>query len=158
MKRYLAIAFLGLAALSACKQSPADVAKVEAPKVETAEQAVKALAAAGLPIADIKVITPETDENKMMGRPGGYTSKAYFADTRHPAKPDEMVVVENNIEGFATVEDAQRRADYVSGIAKAMPMMAQYVYRSGKFVLRLDRALLPDEAKAYESALAKIAG
>jgi 2,4-dienoyl-CoA reductase-like NADH-dependent reductase (Old Yellow Enzyme family) len=157
MKR-LALAILAVSALVGCKASTSEPTKAEAPKVETAEQAVKALLGAGLPVADIKVITPETDENNMMGRPGGYTSKAYFADTRHPPTQDKLVIVENNIEGFSSEDDAQRRADYVTEIAKSMPMMAQYVYRSGKFVLRLDRALLPDQAKAYEAALAKVTG
>ena len=111
---------------------------------------------AGLPVADIKVITAETDDNKLLGRSGQYTSKVYFTDTRHPKDPEAFNSVDNTIEGFASVDDAKKRAEYVGGIAKATPMFAQYIYQSGVFVVRLDKAVLPDEAKGYEAALKKI--
>lgn len=145
-------------ALAGCKPASNEPPPVVAPKVETAEDVANGLVKAGLPVANIKVVTAETDDNKMLGRPGQYNSKVYFDDTRHPTKEDEFETVENTIEGFPSEEEAKRRQEYVAEVTKAMPMFNQYIYRAGKFVLRLDKAVLPDEAKAYETALSKITG
>lgn len=115
------------------------------------------LAVSGLPVKDIKAVTPATDDNKLMGRPGYYTSKIYFSDARYPEDASEIVTTENTIEAFASVEDAKRRADYVGKIATSSPMFAQYVYQSGRFVLRLKRAFEPADASDYQAALVKAA-
>ena len=47
-----------------------------------AEAVVERLQAAGLTIGKVIVYTEETDPNDLLGRPGQYTSKAAFTDTR----------------------------------------------------------------------------
>lgn len=115
------------------------------------------LAGSGLPVTDIEAVTPATDANKLMGRPGYYTSKIYFTDARYPEDASDFMTTQNTIEAFASVEDAKRRADYVGRIARSSSMLAQYVYHSGRFVLRLTRAIEPDDASTYQAALVKAA-
>ena len=47
-----------------------------------ASQVAEALKASGLPIGDIQAFDENTDPNGLLGRPGEYTSKAHFLDTR----------------------------------------------------------------------------
>ena len=123
----------------------------------TAEQIAGALAKSGLPVTDVVAVTAATDGNKLLGRPGYYISKADFEDSRHlPTAENFDTPRSNNIEVFLTEADAQRRADYVAKITRSTPMFFQYVIRRKTIVLRLKRDLLPDEAKQYEAALAKI--
>lgn len=50
--------------------------------MSTADQVVDGLRAAGLPIGEVQVFDASNDPNSQLGRPGQYTSKASFADTR----------------------------------------------------------------------------
>jgi hypothetical protein len=123
----------------------------------TAEQIASALAKSGLPVTDVVAVTAATDGNRLLGRPGYYVSKADFEDSRHlPTAEDFDEPRSNHIEVFVTEADAQRRAAYVTNIARSTPMFFQYVIRRKTIVIRLKRDLLPDEAKGYEAALAKI--
>jgi hypothetical protein len=124
-----------------------------AEKLNSAQDLASVLISKGLPIANIEVFTPKTDPNKLMGRPGQYTSKIAFADTRYPESDSDFVGSDNTIEGFASIADAKKRADYVIRVTQSSPMFVQYVYHSGRFVLRLDRSLEPDDAKAYQAAM-----
>jgi hypothetical protein len=135
---------------------PVAVSGLHADAPRDAGDMATALAASGLPIADIQVLTSKTDPNKLLGRPGQYTSKVFFFDSRYPAGANDVLSGENTIEGFATIAEAKRRAAYIIKITSGSPMFAQYVYHRGRFVLRLDKALDPDEATAYDEALAKI--
>jgi len=124
----------------------------------TAEQIAGELAKSGLPVTDVVAVTAATDGNKLLGRPGYYVSKADFEDSRHlPTAENFSAPRSNHIEVFLTEADAQRRAAYVTNIARSTPMFFQYVIRRKTIVIRLKGDLLPDEAKGYEAALAKIA-
>lgn len=147
---------LRLCLAAALATQPVIVAQTAAGRIATADQLAGALASADLPVTDVQVVTPKSDPNKLMGRPGQYTSKVFFTDMRYSHGEYETSAGENTIEGFASIADAKRRADYVSKMARSSPMFAQYVYHRGTFVLRLDRALDPEEAAAYDAALAKI--
>lgn len=105
----------------------------------------------------MNVLTEATDTNKMMGRPNGYTSKAFFVDQRHEGEGMEPAE-QNTVEVFPTVEDATRRREYIEGVTKGMPMLTQYIIQTGPVLLRLDKVLTPSEAKEYEAALGKAAG
>ena len=116
-----------------------------------AEEYTQKLLDAGLPISRIVVVSEETDENQMMGRPGQYTSKTYFVDDRHVGEgfdPDEQ----NTIEVFASEDAAAKRREYIQSVIDEMPMFNQYIIQSGAAVLRLDKSLTPAEAREYEAA------
>lgn len=119
-----------------------------------AEEVTKRLKASGLPIDGIIVVTEETDDNKLLGRPNQYISKTYFIDTRHEGEglePDEQ----NTVEVFASDDDAKSRREYVERVTKDMPMFTQYIIQKGPVVVRLDKALTASEAKQYEDALSE---
>ena len=154
---------IALAALIACAAAPIAggapaLAQARKPVALSAEAVAKRLASAGLPVVQIVALTAATDSNKLLGRPGQYISKADFEDSRRLASgDDEMDVTDNTIEVFATVADAQRRQAYITRVTSAAPMFTQYIYRRGTILLRIQKSMLPDEARSYEAALAKIA-
>ena len=160
-KRY-AIAGALVLVLAGCGQSKetvSDIPEDEPTKVSVAardaEGVVTALTEAGLPIGGIVVLTEETDDNNMMGRPGGYTSKVFFFDNRYEGEgmePSEQ----NTIEVFPSEEDATRRREYIEGVTEGMPMFSQYRIQVGLVLMRLDKVMKPGEAKEYEAALGEL--
>lgn len=151
----------GALALAGCGQSadtvsniPEDEPTVVASALD-AGAAVEALKAAGLPVAGINAVTEATDTNNMMGRPGGYTSKAFFFDQRHEGEGDEPAQ-QNTIEVFANEADATKRREYIQSVTEGMPFLTQYMIQSGPMLLRLDKVMTPTEAKEYEAALGKL--
>ena len=118
-----------------------------------AEGVTERLKAAGLPVTDIVVVTEETDDNNMMGRPGQYVSKTFFVDGRYRGQgmsPSEQ----NTVEVFPSEEAATKRREYIEAVTSEMPMFNQYQIQSGPVLLRLDKVLKPAEAREYEAALA----
>jgi hypothetical protein len=156
-----ALVLAGALALAGCGQSGDTVSNIpeEAESVPAATldagEAVEALKAAGLPVAGINVLTEATDANKMMGRPGGYTSKAFFFDQRHEGEGNEPAE-QNTIEVFASEAEATKRREYIESVTEGMPFLMQYMIQSGPMLLRLDKALTPTEAKEYEAALGQL--
>lgn len=146
-----------IALVATATLQPVAFSPLLAQKMDTAERVATALADSGLPIVDIEVFTSKSDPNKLMGRPSQYTSKVNFEDTRYPLRDDTIRTTEPTIEGFATVADAKKRVDYVTRISSSSTLVLQYIYHSGKFVLRLPREVEPDDAKAYQTALSKVA-
>lgn len=156
MKKSIVLLLLAVAA-SGCKpadKASSDVAEIAVPK--DAAGFVNELKAAKLPVDQIRVVTAADDENELLGRPGQYTSKAIFIDTRHPKTGEDFDANENTVEVFATEEDAKKRHDYIAAVTKEMPMFTQYLVLDGKVLARFDKSLLPDEVKAYEAALKKL--
>lgn len=161
MKHLFLAAALSFTALSGCSDNPTapnqPETKAEA-KAETAADVVAALKASGLPVGDVTVITAATDSNKLLGRPNQYTSKADFYDTRHPVNADKMEDPVHTVEVFVNAEDAKARHDYVENVTKGVGFLTQYQILEGKVLLRMDKAMLPDETEQYRAALKKIAG
>jgi hypothetical protein len=155
--KYFFVASLTLAILGSLGAHSSDVTYARTAAPMTASQLAKALAKAGLPVTTIVAATAASDANRLLGRPGYYTSKADFEDGRWLVSASEIEATGNTIEVFATEGDAIRRQAYVTRVTRSMPMFAQYIYRRKTILLRLKGAMLPDEAKAYEAALAKIA-
>src|SRR5262249_1514950 len=89
----------------------------------TAEQTVRTLTQK-IPTARSSVVyTAENDPNHLLGRPGGYLSKASFTDTRiTPASlggtPVGAVDLGGSVETYADAAGAQNRMTYIQGIAK----------------------------------------
>lgn len=100
-----------------------------------------------------------TDPNHELGRPGGYTSKAAFADSRiDPSDPKVLnrpgsVDLGGSVEVYPDEQGARNRVDYMQAISKGAPFLAEYDYRNGRVVLRVSRALTPDQAGEYQVAL-----
>jgi hypothetical protein len=122
----------------------------------TAQQAVAALKAHGLPVTLTSVYTAASDPNHLLGRPGEYISKADFADNRLPAA-GAGVAAGGSVEVFAAQPDAIRRATYIQSVTQAAPIAgAEYDYVSGTILVRVSGTLTPAQATAYKDALQEI--
>lgn len=123
--------------------------KPEVPKGPlTSDEIVAAFKQAGLPIGTVQVYDANNDPNKLLGRPGQYTAKFNFADTRLEQPEDD--VTGGSIESFANDKDMKNRVEYVKSITEGTPMFAEYQYTNGLMFLRLDKGLTPDQAAEYD--------
>jgi len=121
-----------------------------------ATEVVQRLEEEGMPIGETKAYTAENDPNELLGRPGQYTSKVIFEDTR--LGRDRSVSgfdVQNggSVEVFENNEDAIRRAEYVEAIAQSLGPLNEYAFREGAVLLRLSHRHTPQQAGKYEAAL-----
>ncbi|WP_433784131.1 hypothetical protein ACQPX6_28500 [Actinomycetospora sp. CA-101289] len=128
----------------------------EAPP-RTAEQVVADLVARVPPAAPGPVGTAENDPNKLLGRPGQYTSAAYFTDSRVPGEdrnPDPLSADNGGrVEIFPSEEEASARRDRIQELATTLPIAVEYDYVSGPVLVRVTKTLTPDQAKQYGDAL-----
>jgi hypothetical protein len=125
----------------------------------TARQLVLGLRSAGLPIGAIRVYTAATDGNHLLGRPGSYTGKASFRDTRiHDGGGGFAVSSGGSLEVFASSAAARRRAAYVASIfASSSPAVpSEHDVVRGRVFLRLSDVLTPAQVRAYVAALARL--
>lgn len=132
------------AAASSPAQSPASV--------------IAKFQAAHLPVVPTITYTAESDPNHLLGRPGQYTAKESWTDSRvDPVQvlDDKPGSVElgGSIEVYPDGTGAANRTKYIQAIAKSSPLFAEYDYVVGTSVLRLSKLLTPDQAKAYQAAL-----
>lgn len=131
------------------------------PKSTDATSIVNLLKATGLPISKMVAYTASDDPNKMLGRPGQYTSKVNFVITtaKNPPQPNDIEVSNGgSIEVFANVDDAKTRYTYLAAFAKSVPMLNEYDFRDGDVVMRISNNLTPTQEKKYENSLTKILG
>lgn len=162
-----------LAVLSGCSSTPAAVTPGvgggSSPSVSArpapvgaatdASAVIAKLKAAKLPIGEVTVYTAASDPNHLLGRPGGYTSKAAFTDTR--INPNDArdttpgsVDLGGSVEVFATSGDAAAREQYIRAVEKAAPIVGtEYDYVSGPVLLRVSQVLTPQQAEQYKAAL-----
>lgn len=103
------------------------------------------------------VYTEESDPNHLLGRPGSYTSKTAFSDSRVKAADVEGLrsdAIERggSVEVFGTAAEAHARAEYIGRIGTALPAAVEYDYVSGTALVRVSRLLTPTQARAYEAA------
>jgi hypothetical protein len=106
---------------------------------------------AGIPIMRPYNVTAETDSNRLLGRPGYYTSKVMFGDRRYNM-PELQVYPEGTIEIFPTPALALRRNNYIKRVTRDLPRYQQYHTLAGNGLLRLDFDFSPDHAAAYATA------
>ncbi|MFJ6137620.1 hypothetical protein [Kitasatospora sp. NPDC092286] len=105
-----------------------------------------------------KTVTAEDDPNHLLGRPGQYTSKVTFTDSRikdaDVEGQDEGAVVRGGaVEVFAADADAKARAEYIQGIVKSMPAAMEYDYVHGPVLIRVSKILTPAQAKEFQAAI-----
>ncbi len=136
--------------LAACSSSS------NAPQ-QTAQQVVSDLTAKVSTAKPGRVITAQNDPNKLLGRPGHYTSAAVFTDSRVPKENQttDQLSADNGgkVEVFASEDGAKSRYDYIQGLATRTPIAAEYDYLSGTVLVRVTKNLEPDAAKQYQDAL-----
>jgi hypothetical protein len=134
----------------AARESSAHVTRLE--KTWQPVQVINALRRAGLPIGRVKYFTAENDVNKLLGRPGQYTGKANFRDTRVRSGAGFDVENGGSVETFANKREATSRYRYVDAITKSSSLLVEYHYLEGTVFLRLSSDLTPRQAKEYERA------
>ncbi|OTG65911.1 hypothetical protein [Acinetobacter silvestris] len=113
-------------------------------------------------VGAIYVFDEGDDPNKQLGRPNQYTSKISWADKRidphdfSDKNEDEINDLDpteykgGTIEGFRNIADLNRRYNYIKNITLNVPMLNQYMYKKGLFIMRLDKNFTPSQAKEYE--------
>lgn len=116
------------------------------------------LAAAGLPLKGLAVYDATTDPNHILGRPGQYTAKIGWIDTRTPqdtwATDPLPINAGGSIEVFGDAAAAKDRAKVMFGVGKAAPGLfgVEYDYLTGTAVIRVSGKLTPDQAGEYGKA------
>lgn len=138
--------------------SPSASASPAAPSLPKADQAslTAEFSAAHLPAAKFVTYTADTDPNKKLGRPNGYTAFACWVDTRIDASNPDATGAQAGgcVETWPSQADAQSRADYIQAALKAAPMLgSEYDYvRGDGELLRVSGLLTPAQAQAYKAA------
>lgn len=162
------LSLLIIASLTACSSAPATTPNKEGetttvsttmatPKEKAdmkSEEVLKAMKSKGVKIGEVVTYTESTDPNNLLGRPGGYVSKSNFE-----LEGDEKISGEdpsNTLEVYPKEEEAISRKKYIEEIGKASPMFLQYIYQSGKYVLRLEKKNTPTVAKEIENIFLEI--
>ncbi len=112
--------------------------------------------AAHLPVQPSITYTAESDPNHLLGRPGQYTAKESWTDTR--VDPSQVrdhaagnVDLGGSVEQFGSTADAQTRSAYIANVEKGLGI-TEYDYVTGTALVRVSSALTPDQAKAYQAA------
>jgi hypothetical protein len=137
--------------------STAPATSAPAAQALDAKTVVQALADAVGDAKPATVYTAATDPNKLLGRPGGYTSKADFTDDR--AKPDLDDEVQNggSVEVYDDPADAEERGKFIADTLDKMKIFGtEYHYLKGGILLRVSGELTPEQAAEYETALNKL--
>jgi hypothetical protein len=117
------------------------------------DSVLAALAPAGA--KDAVTITAETDDNNLLGRPGGYTARATYvlpggAGTAGGNDTDRG----GSIEIWPDAGGAQARSAYILGQLKANPMLGtEYHYLAGPVLVRVSGKVKPADAKKVEEAV-----
>ncbi|MGW3072385.1 hypothetical protein [Kitasatospora sp. NPDC001132] len=164
-----------LTATAACSSSTTDRPAAPTPTLTAAAQtggatqpaqssaadasAVLAKLTATVKTAKVGVtVTAETDPNHLLGRPGQYTSKTTFTDSRVKeadvqGEDAHSVARGGAVEVFASAADAERRANYIQGIVKSMPAAMEYDFVQGSVLVRVSKLLTPAQADSYKAAI-----
>ncbi len=119
----------------------------------SAAELVTQLKDAGLPVTSTIVYTAATDSEHLLGKSGGYISKAAFVDSRVPSAglPDTSpgsVWLGGCVEVFRTPADAEQRQHFLTSQASD-PAKAEYVYVRGSVLLRVSHAIDVTYADGY---------
>lgn len=125
----------------------------------------RGLKAAGVPVTIAFTFTAANDQNKLLGRQNGYSSKVSLQDARLPKVQGDFGAAEGGpdstdgggaIEFYDTASGAEQRCDYLKGFTGLLG--DGYDYQAGGACLRLSSDVLPAQAKQYQAALIKVTG
>jgi hypothetical protein len=114
------------------------------------------LTAGGLPISNGAVQDENSDPNHLLGRPGGYLSRASFdvpgGDTEAPQFSIDRGGV---VEVWPDAAAAKRRAEFIAQTLASSPVLGtEYHYLNGPVLVRLSGTVTPTVAKRFERAVA----
>lgn len=104
-------------------------------------------------ITKITTVTEALDSNKLLGRPGQYSSAAWIADSG--ATPGETGVDGGaTVEVFETAADAKTRSEYILGVLKEMgpAFGTEWHHVKGTALLRVSGKLSPSVNAQYKAA------
>jgi hypothetical protein len=126
-------------------------------KLTDANGVLQALKSSGIPVLEVDNYTAENDPNKKLGRPGGYTSKVNWHDSRAELKKDDQGFIDSDsggsIEYFSNESDAKARNDYIKGIVSSTGgLVTEYDFLKGKVLLRVSGDLTPAQSEEYRTA------
>jgi len=121
----------------------------------TTEEIVKAMIAAGLPIARYETYDSTTDPNELMGRPHAYIDKTNFYDSRIGTSEYSDCGM---LEIFENEEDASARYAYIDNLMLSGLGSIQYELLYDNVLLRFDADFDPAQVGEYEAALKEILG
>lgn len=122
----------------------------------TAGDIVQGIEACGLPFGESVAFTEEDDPNKLLGRPGQYTSKANFHDSRLEFFGPEISASDGgSVEVFGSDGDAATRKEYLEALGTS-PLFLEYDYQIDNVLLRLSKDLAPSQTAQYERAFDQI--
>lgn len=135
-------------------------------KAKTAEDIISKMKEKNINIGKIVVYNSETDLNKLLGRPGQYTSKITFEDKRLEqinlnldkelsTEAERNEPIGGTIEVFNNERDMQTRKEYIERFSTTSTF-SQYVYSKENVLLRIDEKLTPTQAKEYETIFNEI--
>lgn len=144
--RLATVAALLLLVVSGCSSAPPP------PANQVADRLAAAIAEADPGLT----LTAESDPNRLLGRPGQYTSAASIVDQRIPEElrgDPTSVDAGAKVEVFSDESEAQARANYIGQIAQASPLGVEYDYQVGAVLLRVSGKLPPAAAEQYRAAL-----
>lgn len=122
---------------------------------------VEHLKASGLPIGRVNVYNAETDPVSRLGRPGQYIGKAIFQDSRLPLvlqEGQDVISFQSSggiVEIFNNPGELEDRKKALGLARQQFPAaFPEYQYSNGVVLLRLGHVLTPEQAAAYEAAIA----
>ena len=148
--RNTVIVMLAVLILAGCGGKTPTAQTGPAPSVTTsAPQHTAGELATAMGLGKVTVWTAATDENHLLGRPGGYTSAATIVDKRIPCT-DPATDCGATIEVYPTEAEALARSQYIQSILSGGGLLGtEYHYFAGGALLRVTGELTPDQAKAY---------
>ena len=125
---------------------------------KNAGQIAEILKDSGMNIGEIQSFNADTDPGEMLGRPGGYLSKANFLDKELQKKGESYMIKHDGvinysyggtIEVFETAELAKNRGDYLENLSVTTPYNKYYTYRFCNVVFRVGDEATPAQAQKY---------
>jgi len=139
--------------------APAQTSSEAEPEAALDAEARLARLMATLPqVSQLMVYDAANDPNDLLGRPGGYTSKVAFADSRVPvedvaSEDADAIKRGGSIEVYPDAGAAKARSDYIQSIVQGATLLGtEYHYLDGGALLRVTGILTPEEASTYETA------
>jgi hypothetical protein len=153
----LRIAVLGMVAATTLTSCSSSGPRSDSGASVSPQAVIASFQAAKLPVGSTYAFTAETDPNHKLGRPGGYTAKVSWTDTRikrgaaHDTRRGS-VELGGSIEQFTNSRDAKERAKYIQSVEKAVKLLCcEYDYVVGNNVIRVSNLLTPAQAAKYQA-------
>ena len=145
--RYIITILLAVTALAGCG-GKTPVAQT-GPAPQAVSQKPAGDIAKAMTLGTVTVWTAATDQNQLLGRPGGYTSAATIMDKRLKCT-DPATDCGATVEVFATPDQALARSQYIQGILAGGGILGtEYHTIAGSSLLRVTGQLTPEQAKVY---------